>query len=220
MNAAGAQRDVVTMVHEGGHAVHSFLSRELELTGFKSLPSEVAELASMSMELLTMDYWDRFYDNETDLKRAKKEQLESVLKVLPWIATIDAFQHWIYTNPDHTTEERTAYWLELGKRFGTGMLDYNGYEDVKESSWQRQLHLFEVPFYYIEYGIAQLGALGVWKNYKANPATALTNYKAALKLGYTQSIPAIYQTAGLKFDFSKENVRELTSLIEQELNQL
>jgi oligoendopeptidase F len=146
--------------------------------------------------------------------------LESVLKVLPWIATIDAFQHWIYTNPDHTTEERTAYWLELGKRFGTGMLDYNGYEDVKESSWQRQLHLFEVPFYYIEYGIAQLGALGVWKNYKANPATALTNYKAALKLGYTQSIPAIYQTAGLKFDFSKENVRELTSLIEQELNQL
>ena len=162
----------------------------------------------------------KYYNNETDLKRAKKEQLESVLKVLPWIATIDAFQHWIYTNPDHTTEERTAYWLELGKRFGTGMLDYNGYEDVKESSWHRQLHLFEVPFYYIEYGIAQLGALGVWKNYKANPATALTNYKAALKLGYTKSIPAIYQTAGLKFDFSKENVKELTSLIERELNQL
>lgn len=220
MNAAGAQRDVVTMVHEGGHAVHSFLSRELELTGFKSLPSEVAELASMSMELMTMDHWDRFYSDETDLKRAKKEQLESVLKVLPWIATIDAFQHWIYTHPEHTTAERTAYWLELGKRFGTGMLDYSGYEDVKESSWHRQLHLFEVPFYYIEYGIAQLGALGVWKNFKSNPSEALTQYKSALQLGYTKSIPAIYETAGLKFDFSKENVKELTSLVEQELNKL
>lgn len=220
MNAAGAQRDVVTMVHEGGHAVHSFLSRDLALTGFKSLPSEVAELASMSMELLTMDLWGRFYADADDLQRAKKEQLESVLKVLPWIATIDAFQHWIYTHPEHTTEERTEYWLELGKRFGTGLIDFTDYEDVKAFGWHRQLHLFEVPFYYIEYGIAQLGALGVWKNYKANPAKALANYKAALKLGYTQSIPSIYQTAGLSFDFSKENVKELTELVDQELKQL
>lgn len=217
MNAAGAQRDVVTMVHEGGHAVHSFLSRDLELTGFKSLPSEVAELASMSMELLTMDKWGRFYANTDDLRRAKKEQLESILKVLPWIATIDAFQHWIYTHPEHTAEERTTYWLELGKRFGTGMIDYTGYEFVKESSWHRQLHLFEVPFYYIEYGIAQLGALGVWRNYKKDAASALSHYKNALKLGYTKSIPEIYVTAGLKFDFSKENVKELTELVDTEL---
>jgi oligoendopeptidase F len=220
MNAAGAQRDVVTMVHEGGHAVHSFLSRDLELTGFKSLPSEVAELASMSMELLTMDRWERFYADQDDLKRAKKEQLESILKVLPWIATIDAFQHWIYTHPNHTAQERTDYWLELGKRFGTGMIDYEGYEFVRESGWHRQLHLFEVPFYYIEYGIAQLGALGVWRNYKKDADSALLRYKNALKLGYTKSIPEIYQTAGLKFDFSKDNVKELTALVERELSQL
>lgn len=220
MNAAGAHRDVVTMVHEGGHAVHSFLSRDLELTGFKSLPSEVAELASMSMELLTMDQWNRFYSNADDLKRSKKEQLESILKVLPWIATIDAFQHWIYTNPTHTTEERTAYWLELGKRYGTGMVDYAGYEYAKESSWHRQLHLFEVPFYYIEYGIAQLGALGVWRNFKLDPKTALANYKKALALGYTKSIPAIYKTAGLQFDFSKVTVAELTEFVETELGTL
>jgi len=217
MNAAGAQRDLVTMVHEGGHAVHSFLSRDLELTGFKSLPSEVAELASMSMELITMEEWSRFYDNADDLNRAKKEQLESILKVLPWIATIDAFQHWIYTNPEHTVAERTSAWLALGKRFGTGMIDYEGYEFVKESSWHRQLHLFEVPFYYIEYGIAQLGALGVWRNYKKDAASALSDYKKALALGYTKSIPEIYKTAGLRFDFSKENVKELAGMIENEL---
>ena len=217
MNAAGAQRDLVTMVHEGGHAVHSFLSRELPLTAFKSLPSEVAELASMSMELLTMDLWNEFYSNEDELKRAKKEQLESVIKVLPWIATIDAFQHWIYTHPQHSVEERTAMWLSLGERFGTGMIDFTDYEFVKESSWHRQLHLFEVPFYYIEYGIAQLGALGVWKNAKADLPSALEAYKAALKLGYTQTIPEIYKTANLKFDFSASTLKSLTALIDSEL---
>lgn len=217
MNAAGAQRDVVTMVHEGGHAVHSFLSRDLELTGFKSLPSEVAELASMSMELLTMDLWGRFYANDDDLRRAKKEQLESVLKVLPWIATIDAFQHWIYTHPEHTVEERSTCWLELGKRFGTGLIDFTGYEDVKVSGWHRQLHLFEVPFYYIEYGIAQLGALGVWKNYKTNPDKALNAYKNALKLGYTKSIPGIYQAADLRFDFSRATLQDLVTFTQNEL---
>ncbi len=218
MNAAGAQRDVVTMVHEGGHAVHSFLSRNLELTGFKSLPSEVAELASMSMELTTMEHWDEFYANENDLRRAKKEQLESILKVLPWIATIDAFQHWIYTNPTHTTEERTAHWLTLTKRFGTGMVDYTGFESTLENSWHKQLHLFEVPFYYIEYGIAQLGALGVWKNYMKNNKQALEDYKNALALGYSESIPKIYETAGLKFDFSSNTVKELTAFVQEQLN--
>jgi oligoendopeptidase F len=189
MNAAGAQHDLVTMVHEGGHAVHSFLSRDLTLTAFKSLPSEVAELASMSMELITMDLWNEFYSDENDCMRAKREQLESIVKVLPWIATIDAFQHWIYT----------------------------GYEFVRESSWHRQLHLFEVPFYYIEYGIAQIGALGVWKNFKENPKKALVQYKAALQLGYTKSIPAIYETAGLSFDFSSKSIENLASLLRAEL---
>ncbi len=220
MNAAGAQRDLTTMVHEGGHAVHSFLSKDLELTGFKSLPSEVAELASMSMELLTMELWSEFYTNENDLKRAKLEQIESVVKVLPWIAQIDAFQHWIYTNPEHTTEERTQEWLKLSKRFGTGLVDYDGYEAVLESSWQKQLHLFEVPFYYIEYGIAQLGALGVWNNYKKNPQKALTDYKNALSLGYTKSIPEIYETAGLKFDFSQSALEEISRNLTDSINEL
>ena len=220
MNAAGAQRDLTTMVHEGGHAVHSFLSKDLELTGFKSLPSEVAELASMSMELLTMELWSEFYTNENDLKRAKLEQIESVVKVLPWIAQIDAFQHWIYTNPEHTTEERTQEWLKLSKRFGTGLVDYDGYEAVLESSWQKQLHLFEVPFYYIEYGIAQLGALGVWNNYKKNPQKALTDYKNALSLGYTKSIPEIYETAGLKFDFSQSALEDISKNLLNSINEL
>lgn len=220
MNAAGAQRDLTTMVHEGGHAVHSFLSKDLELTGFKSLPSEVAELASMSMELLTMELWSEFYSNENDLKRAKLEQIESVVKVLPWIAQIDAFQHWIYTNPTHTKAERTQEWLNLSKRFGTGLVDYDGYEAVLESSWQKQLHLFEVPFYYIEYGIAQLGALGVWNNYKKNPQKALADYKNALSLGYTKSIPEIYETAGLKFDFSQSALEDISKNLLNSINEL
>lgn len=217
MNAAGAQHDLVTMVHEGGHAVHSFLSRDLTLTAFKSLPSEVAELASMSMELITMDLWKEFYPDESDCNRAKREQLESIVKVLPWIATIDAFQHWIYTHPEHTVSERTAEWLAISARFGTGMVDYTDYEFVRESSWHRQLHLFEVPFYYIEYGIAQIGALGIWKNYKENPQQALEQYKAALRLGYTVSIPKIYETAGLSFDFSSESIANLATLLRKEL---
>ena len=217
MNAAGAQRDLVTMVHEGGHAVHSFLSRDLELTGFKSLPSEVAELASMSMELLTMDLWDTFYADADDLKRAQREQLEGIIKILPWIAMIDAFQHWIYTNPKHTVAERTAEWLLLGERFGTGMMDYSDFEYVKQSSWQRQLHLFEVPFYYIEYGIAQLGAIGVWKNFEKDAVKSIDQYKKALALGYTRSIPEIYKEAGLQFDFSSATLKELAEFIQQKL---
>jgi oligoendopeptidase F len=220
MNAVGAQRDLVTMIHEGGHAVHSFLSRELSLTGFKNLPSEVAELASMSMELLSMSFWEEFYPNPDDLKRAKREQLEGVLKVLPWIAQIDAFQHWVYENVNHSIAERHAYWAKLSTEYGTGLTDWSGYEDQINTSWQRQLHLFEVPFYYIEYGIAQLGALGIWKNSKENFAKTIQDYKAALALGYTKSIPDIYQTAGIQFDFSTNHLASLINFIKSELNNL
>ncbi len=220
MNSVGAQRDLVTMVHEGGHAIHSFLSRKLELTGFKGLPSEVAELASMSMELLSMKYWDEFYSNSDDLRRAKIEQLESVLKVLPWIATIDEFQHWIYTNPQHTQGERKAKWNEINTAYGTGIVDWAGYEEIRSYSWHRQLHLFEVPFYYIEYGIAQLGALSVWKNSIADQQKAIHDYKEALKLGYSKTLPEIYKTAGIRFDFSDEYIRDLAQFIQQELTEL
>lgn len=217
MNSVGAHRDLVTMVHEGGHAVHSFLSRDLEITGFKSLPSEVAELASMSMEMLTMNLWNEFYTNEDDFKRAKKDQLESILKILPWIAQIDEFQHWIYENPRHSVEERHAKWQEISKEYGTGLTDWTGYEEVQATAWQRQMHLFEVPFYYIEYGIAQLGALGVWKNSMTNFPKAIEDYKNALKLGYTKTIPEIYSVAGIKFDFTEEYLKELADFVKSEL---
>ncbi len=218
MNAVGSQRDLVTMVHEGGHAVHSFLSRDLELTGFKNLPSEVAELASMSMELLTMEHWDQFYTNEEDFKRARTEQLESVIKIIPWIAQIDEFQHWIYENPNHTNEQRSEKWISLNKEYGTGLTDWTGYEEVQATSWQRQLHLFEVPFYYIEYAIAQLGAVGVWKNSLENKSKAVSDYKNALSLGYTKSIPEIYNTAGIQFDFSEVYLKELMDFVKKQLD--
>ena len=219
MNAVGTQRDLETMVHEGGHAIHSFLSRDLPLTAFKNLPSEVAELASMSMELLSMPQWSEFY-NQTNHVRAMREQIEGTLKVLPWIAQIDAFQHWIYENPTHSLTDRAAHWKQLATDFGTGLTDWTGYEDLVESAWQRQLHLFEVPFYYIEYGIAQLGALGVWKNSLENYPSAIENYKKALALGYTEPMTKIYETAGVPFDFSSERLQTLADFIQNELKKM
>ena len=220
MNSVGLHRDLVTMVHEGGHAIHSFLNRELTLTAFKNIPSEAAELASMSMELLSMKYWDAFYPNAEDLYRAREEHLEDILKVLPWITQIDAFQHWVYTNPTHSIEERSAQWLALSKRFGTGLTDWTGFEDLQAHSWQRQLHLYEVPFYYIEYGIAQLGAIGVWKNSLENEAKAIEQYKAGLSLGYTRSLPEIYETAGVTFDLSPKRIGELMEFVDSYLRSL
>lgn len=220
MNSVGSTHDLVTMVHEGGHAIHSFLSRDLALTGFKNLPSEVAELASMSMELLSMEKWNHFYTNQDDFKRAKKEQLESIIKILPWIAQVDEFQHWLYVNHSHTKLERTEKWISLGKEYGTGLTDWTGFENVIATSWQRQLHIFEVPFYYIEYGIAQLGALGVWKNSLEDKSKAISDYKEALKLAYTRSIPEIYEIAGVKFDFTSEHIAKLANFVEMKLNEL
>ena len=219
MNSVGSQRDLVTMVHEGGHAIHSFLCRNLELTDFKSTPSEVAELASMAMELLSMDYWDIFYKNENELKRAKLEQLEKALGTLPWVAAIDKFQHWIYTN-NHTSKERKEKWLEIDSELGNQVINWDGQESAQKIMWQRQLHLYEVPFYYIEYGMAQLGAIAVWRSYKKHGEKAIENYINALKLGYTKSIGEIYKTAGIKFDFSEEYVNELALFIKEELKKL
>ncbi len=220
MNSVGTQNDLVTMVHEGGHAVHSFLSRDLSLTSFKDVPSEVAELASMSMEMLTMNLWNEFYKNEDDLKRAKKEQLETVLKILPWIAQIDEFQHWIYENATHTENQRTEKWVQLCNEYGTGLTDWTGFEFMQANSWQRQLHLFEVPFYYIEYGIAQLGALAIWKNSITDFKGTIENYKKALSFGYTKTLPDLYKAAGIKFDLSETYLAELVEFVKLELKQL
>jgi len=220
MNAVGLHRDLTTMVHEGGHAIHSFLDIDLELVDFKSPPSEVAELASMSMELISMEYWDVFFDNENELKRAKRQQLESVMDTLPWIAAIDKFQHWVYENPNHTVSERYTTWLSISNDFGSGIINYNGLEANLKRKWQVQLHLFEVPFYYIEYGFAQLGAIAVWRNYKQNPSDTIHKYKNALALGYTKSIPEIYKTAGIKFDFSPNYIKELMEFVKEEYQKL
>ena len=216
MNAAGQMHDVTTMVHEGGHAVHSFLAHPLKLNGFKEYPMEIAEVASMAMELFSMDYWESFFSTEADLVRAKEHQLERVITIFPWIAIIDKFQHWVYEHATHTHAQRTEAWESILQEFSDNVIDYTGLEEYRASAWLRQLHLFEVPFYYIEYGIAQLGAIGMWMQYKENPNKALDNYCAALSLGGTKTLPELYKTAGLTFDFSPEKIKILMEFVKKQ----
>lgn len=220
MNAVGTSDDVVTMLHEGGHAVHSFLSHSLPLTGFKSFPSEVAELASMGMELLTMDHWNLIYPDPVDLRRAKRDQLERVLSILPWVATIDAFQHAVHLNPLWSVEERAKAWVDIHARFSGSVVDWSRLDEQRASLWHKQLHLFELPFYYLEYGIAQLGAIGLWLNYRKDAKAAIEAYIGALSLGYTRTLPEIYAAAGVKLDFSPEHVSRLAAEVAEELERL
>lgn len=220
MNATSSLRDVVTMLHEGGHAVHSFLTRNLALGAFKHPPSEVAELASMSMELLTLDHWDIFFPDADERKRAVKTHLEGVLETFPWVATIDKFQHWVYENPTHTLEQRHEKWVQLFDEFNQKEVNWQGLEQFKTYNWQKQLHLYEVPFYYIEYAMAQLGAVAVWKKFKENPTEGLQGYKKALALGYTKSISEIYEAAGIRFDFSTNYIKSLAEFVQAEIAKL
>lgn len=217
MNAAGQLDDVTTMVHEGGHAIHSFLAHPLELNGFKEYPMEIAEVASMSMELFSMDYWNVFFKTSEELHRAKEQQLERVITIFPWIATIDKFQHWVYKNPQHSLEERAKAWVEISDEFTSPVLNYDGLDDYRSYGWQRQLHLYEVPFYYIEYGIAQLGAIGMWQQFKKNKDAALNNYIQALSLGATTTLPNLFKAAGLEFNFSPEYISKLMQFVKSEM---
>jgi oligoendopeptidase F len=216
MNAAGLPRDLDTMVHEAGHAFHYMLCRHDDLVWYRGAPLEFAEVASMSMESIAYPFLDEFY-SPNEIKRAIRKHLEGIVSTLPWVATIDAFQHWIYLNPDHTQEERTAHWLELGDRFGGGV-DWSGLKAEEESVWHRQLHPFEVPFYYVEYGIAQLGALQMWLKYRDNPDAAIAAYKNGLALGSSKPLPELFEAAGLKFDFTTSMVSTLMHTIEEELD--
>lgn len=220
MNAAGQLDDVTTMVHEGGHAIHSFLTHSLELHGFKEYPTEIAEVASMSMELFSMHYWDEFFNSPEELTRAKEQQLERVITIFPWIATIDKFQHWVYENPTHTLEERAESWVRIQDEFTSKEIDITGLEDIRRYTWQRQLHLFEVPFYYIEYGIAQLGAIGLWQQYKNDKVQAITNYISALSMGGMQKLPELFERAGLKFDFSPAYISGLMKFVKEEMEKI
>ena len=220
MNSAQRLGDMLTLMHEGGHAVHSFLSQPIELVYFKHPPSEVAELASMSMELLSMEHWNSFFKTDDDLRRAKLKHLSDILGILPWIAIIDKFQHWIYTHPNHSDLERKNCWKSIYTEYYTGLVKWDGYEDYMEILWQKQGHLFDVPFYYIEYAIAQLGAIAIWRNFKKDPEKTIEQYMSALKLGYTCSMPKIYEEAGIKFDFSRSYISSLAGFILEEIKKL
>ena len=219
MNAAGTQRDVTTMVHEGGHAMHTFLCNNEPLVQYRGTPSEMAETASMSMELMTSPYWDKFYSKEDHI-RARREHLEGIISFFPWCATVDAFQHWIYLNPDHTVEERDDYFVELSNRFGSTIVNWDKYEHYHRKGWQRQSHIFGVPFYYIEYGIAQLGALQVYRNFVHDQESGLKGYIAGLSMGNSKPMPEIWDKMGIKFDFSVETIRELMNFVQDELDKL
>ncbi|GMV25335.1 MAG: hypothetical protein AMXMBFR58_13660 [Phycisphaerae bacterium] len=220
MNAAGLHRDMTTMLHEAGHAFHSTLCRDEPLVAYRHSPIEFAEVASMTMELVTMPHWGVFYGNEADLARARRKQLEESVTLLPWIATIDAFQHWIYSNPAHTRDDRTAFWLTLDERFGHAV-SWQGLEGVRAKVWQRQGHLFDHPFYYIEYGIAQLGALGLWvHSLERGAVSAVEAYMRALSLGGSKPLPELFAAAGLKFDFGPAVVERIVERVEKELEKL
>ena len=207
MNAAGTHDNLSTMLHEAGHAFHSCYSSNLELIGDRNPPIEFAEVASMSMELMSQPQWSEFYGDE-DARRAKLEDLEKIVCFLPWMATIDAFQHWVYANPGHTHEERSEQWLELRRRFGP-KTDWSGFNELKETSWQSQLHLFQVPFYYIEYGIAQLGAIQLWQHHRRDSKDGLARYARAMKLGNTKPLPELFEAAGLDLGFDEGHVASL-----------
>tara|TARA_Y100000746_G_scaffold224819_2_gene227793 strand:+ start:824 stop:2506 length:1683 start_codon:yes stop_codon:yes gene_type:complete len=218
MNATGLQRDLETMVHEAGHAFHSIYADEIPLVDYRSAPIEFCEVAAMSMELLTHDFLDEFYSSD-DANRAVREHLEGIVSILAWIATIDAFQHWIYTNPGHSKEDRHQQWLNLGDRFGS-ILDWTGFEDWRKVGWQRQLHLFSYPFYYIEYGIAQLGALQLWLQYQKNPQTALDNYAKSMRLGGSRPLPELFEAGEMSFDLGNSTVQGLIDAVRAELDEL
>ncbi len=218
MNAVGQHRDVETLLHEAGHAFHALASRGEPLYGYRDAPIEFCEVASMAMELLAADQLGVFYGPD-DLVRARRTHLEGVVSVFPWIATVDAFQHWLYTHPGHDASARRAAWRGLMERFG-GIVDWSGLEDVRDHLWHRQLHIFLHPLYYVEYGIAQLGALQVWANHRADPASALARYKAGLSLGGSRPLPELFAAAGCRFDFSRSTVAPLLGSVRAELARL
>jgi oligoendopeptidase F len=215
MNAVNSHGDVETLLHEGGHAFHSFATRDEWLGAYRTPPMEFCEVASMAMELLGADYFTEFYTS-AEAERAYTAHLEGIVSTLCWVATVDAFQHWLYLHPTHTRAERMAAWTQTYQRFA-GDVDWTGLEHFRGTLWHRQLHIFEVPFYYIEYGIAQLGALQIWRNLRRDRKAAITAYERALAVGGSQPLPDIYAAADIRFDFSAQTVAPLMELIAQEL---
>lgn len=222
MNTAGRQADVVVMLHEVGHALHYMWNSRADTCGFvHGAPIEFCEVASMGLELIGMPEVGVFYGgDEAASRRARREHLEKIIRLFPWVAVIDRFQFWLYENPGHTAEQRDAAWLDVMARFGSRSggvgVDWSGMEDQLASYWQRQIHLFHHPLYYVEYGIAQLGALQLWLNYRQDPEQALADYRHALSLGNRRTLPELFEAAGLKLDFDAAVLEPLIEAVEAE----
>ena len=224
MNAVGIDADVRTLLHEAGHAFHSFEAATLPLLFQRHPGSEMAEVASMSMELLASPFIgadDGGYYSEDDALRSRADLLEGIVLFLPHCASVDAFQHWIYLNTDgRDAAARDRKWLELRQRFEGSSLDWNGLDAERIARWYQQPHFFGSPFYYIEYGIAQLGALQVWRNSLRDPQEAVRHYRGSLTLGATKPLPDLFKAAGARLMFDSEGMRELISVVEEELAKL
>jgi len=216
MNAVGVDDDVMTLLHECGHAFHTLSCVDEPLLAYRHGPIEFCEVASMGMELLGGEFMGEFYQGD-DLKRSRRHRLEAIAYILPWVATIDAFQHWIYEHPSHDADARRKAWLETVERFGGGVVDWSGLDEERAYAWHRQLHIFEHPFYYIEYGIAQLGALQLWLKAKKDRKAALAAYRRALALGGSRPLPELFAAAGLEFGFAEETIAPLMDALGEEL---
>lgn len=215
MNAVGSHQDVITLTHEGGHAMHTFLTHDEPLVQYRHCPAETSEVASMAMELMASTSWQKFYRAE-DCKRARREHLERIVSTFPWVAIVDGLQSWVYTHPNHSHEERDRECATLMDRFGTGLVNWQGYKNEYKNTWQKQHHIFSVPFYYVEYAIAQLGALQVYQNFVRDREDGLQKYINGLKLGCSRPLPEVWQTLGIQFDFSAQTIKRLMDFVEEE----
>ncbi len=212
MNAVGVDDDVRTLLHEAGHAFHALAAADEPLLDYRHAPMEFCEVASMAMELLGGRYIDVFYSKQ-DAARSNREHLEGIIQTLAWVATIDAFQHWLYEHPNHSAQERRQAWVGFYSQFGGQFVDWTGLEEIRAYTWHRQLHVFEVPFYYIEYGIAQLGSLQLWLNAQKNFPQALSDYRRGLSVGGSKPLPNLYEAANIRFDFSPEIIHPLAQAV-------
>ncbi|MCA8974976.1 MAG: M3 family oligoendopeptidase [Planctomycetes bacterium] len=214
-NGVGMHHDVQTLLHEGGHAFHSILCRHHDILAHRDYAIEIAETASMSMELLGLEQLSTVYSAE-DATRTYRKHLEGILRTLCWIASIDALQHWVYERPDHTHDERRTAWVDIRRRFG-GEIDWSGLDDALQMQWIAQSHLFNHAFYYIEYGIAQVAALKIWRNYRRDPSRAIADYRAALAMGGTRPLPELFAAAGIDFDLSAATLQVLVDDVMQQI---
>ena len=215
MSAVGLNHDIFALLHEGGHAFHQFAFRREPLVDYRCSPNEFAEVAAMGMELLGTAYLDVFY-NQADAAHASRRHFEDTIGLFPEVGIIDTFQHWIYTHPEHTSRERSNCWAKLMERYSIGV-DWSGLEEAYHYYWHSIPHIFLRPFYFIEYAIAQLGALQVWQNSRKNKKRAIAAYKSAMQLGGSRSLPELFQTANIEFDFSNKIIEPLMTEVYEEV---